>query len=184
MVENTDTRAGKHIFLACPLGKGPAQAEEGTQPIFAGSKKEIFDEVQGLLNKIGKPVYYVGDVEQSTAFKIISNLVGMANLSILSEGMQLGKKAGINPKLLFELLADTGANSYQLQLRGPWILQEDYSPRFSVNLVLKDVRLGVNMAEFFNQLAPFSELTMNYLKKISQRGSGEENCAAVYKALS
>jgi 3-hydroxyisobutyrate dehydrogenase-like beta-hydroxyacid dehydrogenase len=61
----------------------------------------------------------------------------------------------IYPPLLQELLCDTGADSYQLKLRGKWILNEDYNPRFSVNLALKDVRLGLAMASFLDQTAPF-----------------------------
>ncbi len=36
-------------FLACPLGKGPAQVAEGTGPVFAGGPREIFLRQQRLL---------------------------------------------------------------------------------------------------------------------------------------
>ena len=168
-------------FLACPLGKGPAQAEQGIQPIFVGGKKEVFAQVEPILNKISSQAFYLGDVEQSTAFKLISNLVGMTNMLVLAEGLRLGEKAGLDPALLQELLADTGADSYQLTLRGPMILENDYNARFSINLALKDIRLGVGMAEAFKQIAPFSELASEYYRRASEAGYGEEDCAAVYK---
>ncbi|WP_243354775.1 NAD(P)-dependent oxidoreductase [Bacillus litorisediminis] len=168
-------------FLACPLGKGPAQAEQGIQPIFVGGKKEVFDQAKHVLNKISSQAIYLGDVEQSAAFKLISNLVGMTNMLILAEGLRLGEKAGLDPAQLQELLADTGADSYQLTLRGPMILQNDFNAKFSINLALKDIRLGVGMAEAFKQIAPFSALASEYYKKASEAGYGEEDCAAVYK---
>ncbi|WP_462410611.1 NAD(P)-dependent oxidoreductase [Neobacillus sp. Marseille-QA0830] len=168
-------------FLACPLGKGPAQAEAGVQPIFAGGKKEVFHKAEELLNSISTSVVYMGDVEQATAFKLISNLIGMTNMLVLAEGLQLGEKAGLDPELMQRLLADTGADSFQLSLRGPMVLAKDYQAKFSINLALKDIRLGVGMAEDLKQIAPFSELAAEYYGKASGSGYGEEDCAAVYK---
>lgn len=170
-------------FLACPLGKGPAQAEEGSEPIFSGGKKEVFDKFEDVLKKIGNPVYYTGDVEQSTAFKLISNMVGMTNMATLAEGLKLGEKAGIDPALLQELLKDTGAESFQLRVRGPWVLNKDFTPRFSVNLALKDVRLGNDMANDWGMMMDLCKLGMKYLAVAKENGYGDEDCNAVYKVV-
>ncbi|UOF89633.1 NAD(P)-dependent oxidoreductase [Fodinisporobacter ferrooxydans] len=168
-------------FLACPLGKGPVQAEEGTQPIYAGGKREVFDQFESHLNKISTSVHYIGDVEQATAFKIISNLIGMTNVIVLCESLRLGEKFGIEQQFLQKLLATTGADSYQLTLRGPKILNQEYTPGFSVNLTLKDIRLGVSMANDLNQPTPFGSLAMEFFQRAQNSGLGEEDCAAVYK---
>lgn len=170
-------------FLACPLGKGPAQAEEGSEPIFAGGKKGTYEEWLPVLQKIGNPVYYTGDVEQSTAFKLLSNLIGMTNLAVLGECLRIGEKAGIDPALLQELLKDTGADSFQLRVRGPWILNGDFAPRFDVDLALKDVRLGVKMAEQLNCSQLFCQLSAEQYVRAQQEGLGKEDCAAVYKVF-
>lgn len=173
---------GKH-FLACPLGKGPTQAAEGTEPIFAGGEHAIFERCQPILNAIGKPVYYLGDVEQSTAFKLISNLVGFANMAVLAEGITLGSKAGIEPQQFQTLLADTGADSYQLRLRGPFILNEDYAPRFSVALTAKDLRLAVEMARALGVEPHFGvRASILYQQALSQ-GLGNEDAAVIYKVI-
>ncbi|MBX9972515.1 NAD(P)-dependent oxidoreductase [Cytobacillus firmus] len=171
-------------FLACPLGKGPAQAEESTEPIFAGGKKEVFNKYKEILGKIGNPVSYLGDVEQSTAFKLISNMVGMANLSVLSEGFQLAEQLGIDPKQFKELMHDTGANSAQLSLRGPLILDNNYTPMFSVDLAEKDVRLGVEMAEGIGLPVQFSKMTLYHLQEAQKISLGGKDAAAVYQTFS
>ena len=168
-------------FLACPLGKGPKQAEEGTEPIFAGGKKEVYLKFEELLNQIGSPVYYLGGVEQSTAFKLISNMVGMSNLLVMCEGLKLGIKAGIDPHLLVDLLGKTGADSYQLQLRAPWILNNDFNPRFTSALALKDLKLGVGMAENMKQKTYFSSMAQKLFEEAVHKGWGDEDCSAVYK---
>jgi 3-hydroxyisobutyrate dehydrogenase-like beta-hydroxyacid dehydrogenase len=168
-------------FLACPLGKGPAQANDGTEPIFVGGKREVYESYKDLLEKVGNPVSYLGDVEQSTAFKLISNMVGMANLAVLSEGIKLAIQSGIDISQFKELMHETGADSAQLHLRGPLILKDDYQPRFSVNLAEKDVRLGIEMAESLMYKAEFSKLALNYLQKAQTFDLGKKDAAAIYQ---
>ncbi|WP_339234110.1 NAD(P)-dependent oxidoreductase [Oceanobacillus sp. FSL W7-1281] len=167
-------------FLACPLGKGPKQAYEGTLPIFAGGDESTYKRLEKILNQIGEP-YYLGDVEQSTAFKLISNMIGMTNLLVMSEGLKLGFDAGIDPEQLKQLLHDTGADSAQLNLRGPLVLDNNYDPMFSVNLALKDVGLGLEMAKASNNKTELSQITLNYLEEASKQGYGDKDCAAIFK---
>ena len=88
----------------------------------------------------------VHSVAASCAVKLISNLVGMTNLAVLAEGLRLGRTAGLDMKQLLELLTDTGARSFQMDVRGPWIAGSDFSPRFALTLAHKDLRLGTDMA--------------------------------------
>ena len=175
---------GKGIdFLACPLGKGPAQAEKAEQPIFAGGTREAFDKMLPVLQIVGNPVHYTGGVEQAYAFKLLSNMIGMTNLAVLAEGIRIGEKAGIEKKKLLELLEETGANSFQMQVRGPWIANNDFANRFGVALALKDVRLGCEMADAMNYDAKFTKMAKEAYQAADDAGFGKEDCNAVYKVV-
>lgn len=170
-------------FLACPLGKNPAAAEKAEEPIFAGGKKEVFDELKPILQIVGDPVYYMGDVEASEAFKLISNMVGMTNVAVIAESIRLGEKAGIDPKLMADLLEDTGGKSFQSALRAPWIAAGDFAPRFGLDLALKDVRLGCEMADAMDMDPKLMKVALSYFRQASEAGFGEEDCNAVYKVV-
>ncbi len=170
-------------FLECPLGKTPAQAEKAEEPIFVGGKKEVFDEMKDVLNIVGAPLYYMGEVEASCALKLISNLIGMTNLVVLAEGIRIGQKAGIDPEFLLELLDDTGAKSFQMDVRGPWIAAGDYASRFGLDLAVKDVRLGCEMATAWENDAKTMKVALDYFKQASEAGYGKEDCNAVYKII-
>ncbi len=176
--------AAKEIqFLECPLGMNPAAAEKGEEPIFVGGDKAVFEEMKDILAIVGGALYYMGEVEASAAFKLISNLVGMTNVAVIAEGMRLGEKAGIDGKLLVELLEDTGANSFQLGLRGPWIAAGDFENRFGLDLALKDVRLGCEMADEWGLDAKIMKQALDYYKEGSGEGYGAEDCNAIYKII-
>jgi len=180
----SDAAAARGIdFLECPLGKTPAHAEKAEEPIFVGGSKAVYEKMLSLLQIVGKPVYYLGEVEASCALKLISNLVGMTNLAVLAEGVRIGEKAGIEPKYLIELLNDTGAKSFQMDVRGPWIAAGDFKSRFGLDLALKDVRLGCEMAKAWGNDAKTMQVALDYLKKGSEAGHGKEDCNAMYKVI-
>lgn len=170
-------------FIQCTLGKTPAHCEKAEEPMFVGGDKAVFDKLSDIWPIIGNPAYYMGGVEAACAVKLISNMVGMTNLVALSEGLKVGAKAGIDLKLLVELLQDTGATSFQLDVRGPWIASDDFDNRFGLDLALKDVRLGCEMARDWELNLASMEAALEMLKKGSESGYGKEDCNAVYKVV-
>jgi 3-hydroxyisobutyrate dehydrogenase-like beta-hydroxyacid dehydrogenase len=175
--------ARKIQFLECPLGKTPAHAEKAEEPVFVGGKKEVYEKMKGVLEIVGKPVIYMGEVEASSAFKLISNLVGMTNLAVLAEGIRIAHKAGIETQMFLELLADTGGKSFQAEVRGPWIAKGDFANRFGLDLALKDVRLGCEMADAWGNDAKTMKVALEYFRAGSTKGFGKEDCNAIYKVV-
>jgi 3-hydroxyisobutyrate dehydrogenase-like beta-hydroxyacid dehydrogenase len=81
------------------------------------------------------------------------------------------------------LLNDTGAKSFQMDVRGPWIAGGDFKSRFGLDLALKDVRLGCEMAKTWENDARTMQVALDYLKKGSEAGHGKEDCNAIYKII-
>jgi len=181
-VKLRDAASDKGIgFLQCTLGKTPAHAEKAEEPLFIGGDKALFKQLSDIWPIIGSPTYYMGGVEASCAVKLISNMVGMANLAVLAGGMRAGEKAGIEKKILVELLQDTGARSFQMDVRGSWIAENDFDNRFGLDLALKDVGLGCEMARSWGLDLKAMEAVLELYKHASAAGHGKEDCNAVYK---
>lgn len=183
-LELRDAAAEKGIkFMQCTLGKTPAHAEKAEEPLFIGGDKDVFEQLEDIWPIIGEPAYYMGGVEASCAVKLISNMVGMANLAVLAEGIRAGEKAGIERSVLVELLQDTGARSFQMDVRGPWIAAGDFENRFGLDLALKDVRLGCEMARAWGLDLKAMEAVLELYKQASSAGHGKEDCNAVFKVV-
>ncbi|MBB5157662.1 NAD(P)-dependent oxidoreductase [Saccharopolyspora phatthalungensis] len=179
-----DELAGHGIeFVACPVGKGPAQAEAGTIPLFTGGPRAVVDRLRPVLAAIGEPVHYLGAVEAATMFKLISNLVGMANLAALAEGFQLAQRAGIPADAFDAALRDTGAHSAQVDMRLGFLAADDHSNRFAVDLAAKDLRLAVDAAARWSQPIPVTSQALQQLVAASAAGWGGEDVTALVKAI-
>lgn len=181
-LEDKAQSSGRH-FIACPLGKGPAQAETGDIPLFVGGDAQVLDELEPLFDDMGSATHRMGGVEAATTFKVLSNLIGMTNLAVLAEGLTLARKAGIADEVFDHALKDTGALSYQQQVRLPWILANDWSPRFGVDLAVKDMRLAVDSAWRWHISVPVGTAALNQLAAASARGMGSEDVVAVAKIV-
>ena len=169
-------------YIQSTLGKTPNHAEKAEEPMFIGGDQNTIKKLEDIFKIIGLP-YNVGSIAASCAVKLISNMVGMTNLAVLAEGLRVGEKAGLDKKLLLELLTDTGARSFQMDVRGPWLAAGDFNARFGLDLALKDVRLGLEMARAWGLDMAAMEAAFAYYKKASAAGHGKEDCNAVYKII-
>ena len=168
-------------YIQCTLGKTPAHAERGEAPLFVGGDQQAIAglvEVWPVLGVFNN----VGTVEAACAVKLVSNLVGMANLAVLSEGLRIGEAAGVEKNLLLQLLGETGAHSFQLDARGKSMAQREYDPpRFALDLALKDLRLGCGMAHGMNVDVPLLDMVFARFGRGAAAGLGKKDCAAVHE---
>ena len=169
-------------YIQCTLGKTPAHAEKAEEPMFIGGDQESIKKLEDVFKIIGIP-NMVGTADAACAVKLISNMIGMSNLVVLAEGLRVGQKAGLDLQYLLGLLGDTGAHSFQMDVRGPWIAKDDFKNRFGLDLALKDVRLGCEMARAWNLDLKTMESALEYFKSASEAGYGLDDCNAVYKVI-
>jgi len=169
-------------YVQCTLGKTPAHAERAEEPMFLGGDQAAIAALAEVWPVIGVP-HNVGTIDAACAVKLVSNLVGMANLAVLSEGLRIGMAAGVDGETLLALLADTGANSFQLGARGASMVHAAYAPaRFALDLALKDMRLGCAMAHDLGLSPVLLEQTLARFNQASAAGLGAQDCAAVHEA--
>lgn len=168
-------------YVQATVGKTPQMAMRREEPLFVGGDRDAVRRLLPILEKIGKP-HDVGSVDAACAVKLLSNMIGMTNLAVLAEGMRIGAAAGIDMNVLLPLLQDTGARSFQMDVRGPWIAADDFSARFSVDLAVKDLRLGCAMARGWDCAPELTEGALAAFRKAQEAGLGIEDACAVFKA--
>lgn len=182
LVSDEVTASGA-VFVSCPLGKGPAQAEEGQIPLFVGGPRETVDALMPMFERIGNDVHYLGEVEVATTFKLVSNVIGMTNLAVLAEGYGLAARAGMAPEAFVAALKATGGWSYQADVRLAAMMDGDHSPRFAVDLAVKDLRLALETAYRYKLPTPVSSMGLAQMISASAHGYGSDDVTAVVELL-
>ncbi|MBQ7585540.1 MAG: NAD(P)-dependent oxidoreductase [Desulfovibrionaceae bacterium] len=168
-------------YLQATLGKTPQMAEKALEPIFVGGDSEVQKRAWPYLEMIGKPEN-VGDIAASCATKLISNLIGMTNIAVLAEGLRVGKALGLDLAQLLKILKDTGAHSFQMDVRGPMMVQDNFTdPKFRLTLALKDLVLGTDMAHDFKSQVPLMDMARSQFERACSQGLSQEDAAAIFK---
>lgn len=102
---------------------------------------------------------------------------------MLAEGFALAQRAGIDADAFSAALADTGASSYQSEVRLPWMAAGDHAPRFAVDLALKDLRLAVDAAVRVGVPTPVGAQGLSQLAMASAHGHGGDDVTAMLKVI-
>jgi 3-hydroxyisobutyrate dehydrogenase-like beta-hydroxyacid dehydrogenase len=141
--------AGHGVQLVdSPVSGGVKGAREGTLAVMVACPKATFETVEPILRTFGK-VFFVGEKPGlGQVVKLGNNLLSVAALAISSEALAMGVKAGVNPKVMIEVInAGTGRNSATVDKFPRSILTGTFAHGFATGLSYKDVRLCVDEAE-------------------------------------
>ena len=168
-------------YLDCPVLGRPQAVGKWTLPT-GGSEADI-EKVREVLGYVAAKVLPVGPSGHGNIVKLLNNMMFGAINSITSEVFAVCAKLGMDPKVLFDTIADSGAATVSNLFRelGPKILNEDWSPLFSIDNLHKDMRLGCAMAKEAGAGFLVSEANQQLNTKAREAGFGTEDTAAVVK---
>ena len=135
-------------WVDSPVSGGVAGAKAGTLAVMVSCAKDTFLQVEPLLKTFGRP-FYVGDKPGLAQIaKLANNLLAAAALVVSSEAVAMGVKAGLDAKVLIEIInAGSGRNSATQDKFPRSILPGTFDFGFATGLSYKDVRLCVDEAE-------------------------------------
>lgn len=135
-------------WIDAPVSGGIAGARNGTLAVMVSGPRPAFDKAEPLLKVFGK-LFFVGEkAGLGQVAKLANNLLAAAALAVSSEAMVMGVKAGIDPKVLLDIInAGSGRNSATQDKFPRSILPGTFDFGFATGLSYKDVRLCIDEAE-------------------------------------
>jgi len=116
--------------------------------VMLSCQKATYDEIEPLAKIFGKP-FYVGDKPGLAQIaKLANNLLAAAALVVSSEAVAMGVKAGLDARVLIDIInAGSGRNSATQDKFPRSILPRTFDFGFATGLSYKDVRLCVDESE-------------------------------------
>jgi len=135
-------------WIDAPVSGGVAGAKNGTLAVMASGPRASFAIAAPLLENFGK-VFFVGEkAGLAQVAKLGNNLLSAAAMVVSSEALVMGVKAGIDPKIMLEIInAGSGRNSATQDKFPKAVLPGTFDFGFATGLSYKDVRLCVDEAE-------------------------------------
>lgn len=170
------------VYLDCPVLGRPDRVGNWTVLVggpdaAAARLREIFE------GSIGRAVVHCGPVGSASVLKLLNNLMFGAVNAITVEALAVCAAAGVDPGFFVETIANSGAAAVSGLFRemAPKIVRGDFSPDFSLDLLAKDNRLALGLAEEVG-LPLIVGNSVQTLNRLAQgRGHGREDTGAAVK---
>ncbi len=141
--------AARTITLVdAPVSGGIAGAKGGTLAVMVSCPKATYQTVEPILKVFGR-LFFTGEKPGlAQTAKLANNLLAAAALVVSSEAVAMGVKAGIDPKVLIDIInVSSGRNSATQDKFPKSVLTRTFDFGFATGLSYKDVRLCVDEAE-------------------------------------
>ncbi len=168
-------------FLDGPVSGGPWGAADGTLAIWVGGDTAAFEKALPVLKSTGKAIEHMGAIGTGTITKLVHNTGANVRHVMLSEIMNLGVKAGIEPLALFKAIRE-GSNGLQRTFDGIAMkyLDRTYDePAFRLRHAQKDLRLALELADEMGLQMDLSKAVMAQLNEAMDKGWGDKDSTAV-----
>lgn len=168
-------------FLDAPVTGSKPAAIDGTLVFMVGGHAETIAKQQDVFDTLGKKVIHMGPNGSGAVAKLAHNtMVGINNLA-LAEGFAIASKSGIPADAFLELVQLGSAGSKAADLKGRKIIEHDFSNQFSLQLMLKDLKLASSLTDGIGVPTPMLNLAKSLFQAGQTKGYGEEDLSAVVK---
>ncbi|MBV9717900.1 MAG: NAD(P)-dependent oxidoreductase [Candidatus Eremiobacteraeota bacterium] len=171
-VERIAEERGAHSLEAC-MASSITQARDGTLYLMVAGRRDVFDQVKPMLEKMSSSLKYVGAAGKAAQVKAVVNMVMNVNTAGLAEGLGLGDALGLDLDVLREILSQTGANSRVLETDGADMQQREHDVYFSAAHAAKDSGIALALAKEADVNLPVAQATFEQYEKMKRLGLGE-----------
>lgn len=168
-------------FLDAPVSGGEPGAIEGTIAVMVGGEKPVFDKYYDLLMTMSGSATYVGDSGSGNITKLANQMIVATNIAAMSEAYVFAKKAGADPKLVFEAIRGGLAGSKVMEQKSPKIFDDNYDPGFRIELHMKDLQNVLDTAHTDNVSVPIAANAMEILQACKADGLAGNDHSAIAK---
>lgn len=162
-------------LIDAPVSGGEPKAIDGTLAIMVGGKKDVFDQVADLLKLMGSSVTYVGSIGSGNTTKLANQIIVALNIAAMSEAMVLAKKAGVDPKSVFEAIRGGLAGSTVLDAKMPLVLERNFKPGFRIELHIKDMMNALETAHGVGAPIPLSAQVLEIMQALKVDGKEKDD---------
>ena len=172
-------------FVDAPVARMRQAARDGTLLIMVGADGTLFAELEPLLSCMGTDVVAAGGVGNGQVIKALNNMVLFVTMNALAEAMTIGRRAGVDGRLLFETFALGSADSVALRKTGTATMVPDEFPEhaFPTKYAIKDLALALALADDQGVAAGAARQTMDILRRTQDAGLGDAYYPALIKVV-
>ena len=173
-----------HVALDCPLSGTGAQAKNRDLVVYASGDSQAIAQCMGLFSDFAKQSADLGKYGNGSRMKFVANhLVAIHNVAT-AEAMILAERAGLDPKMVVDMVSPGAGGSRMFQMRAPMMVDGVYEPAtMKVSTWRKDMSIIAEFADDVGCATPLFTMTQPVYAEAMVMGLGDQDTASVFEVL-
>ena len=181
-IEPRAKQRGVH-FLEAPVSGGVSGARAATLAVMVGGETEPLERARPVLRAIGPNIFHVGPVGAGNTVKAINNMMACVNSLAMMEGVVLGRKAGIDPNTIYEVVKASSGASKALERIQSAIIPRNFAPGFKVQLMNKDLETFTTIAKELHVPISFANVAQRYQQAALAAGLADQDTSVAFTII-
>jgi 3-hydroxyisobutyrate dehydrogenase len=170
-------------FLDAPVSGGNLGAVNGTLSVMCGGDFIAFEAVRTVAVAFSKALTWVGESGSGQLAKMVNQVAIASLVQGLAEAIAFGEKAGLDMATVLKAISQGAAQSWQMQNRGPSMLEGKFDFGFAVDWMRKDLGLVLEEAKHNGARLPVTALVDQFYADIQAQGGHRLDTSSLIQRL-
>ena len=170
-------------FVDAPVSGGQAGAQNGMLTVMCGGDAADFDTVKPVAMAFSRAFTLMGASGAGQLTKMVNQICIAGLVQGLSEAVAFGQRSGLDMALVLDVIGKGAAQSWQLDNRGPTMIQGKFDFGFAVDWMRKDLGLVLDEAHRNGARLPVTALVDQFYADVQQLGGGRWDTSSLIKRL-
>ncbi|WP_326539770.1 NAD(P)-dependent oxidoreductase [Pseudorhodoferax sp.] len=170
-------------FVDAPVSGGQAGAVNGALTVMCGGDAAAFDTMKPVALAFARAVTRVGESGAGQLAKMVNQICIAGLVQGLSEAIAFGQKAGLDMKLVLDVIGKGAAQSWQMDNRGKTMVDGQFDFGFAVDWMRKDLGLVLDEARRNGARVPVTALVDQFYADVQGMGGQRWDTSSLIKRL-
>jgi 3-hydroxyisobutyrate dehydrogenase len=168
-------------FLDAPVSGGQAGAENGALTVMVGGDAAAFEAAKPVMMHFSKAVTLMGASGSGQLAKMVNQICIAGLVQALSEGINFAQKAGLDAKLLIDVISKGAAQSWQMENRGKTMVDDKFEFGFAVDWMRKDLRIAMEQAKALGAPLPVTQQVDQFYADVQKLGGNRWDTSSLIR---
>lgn len=170
-------------FVDAPVSGGQAGAVNGLLTVMCGGEQPAFERMRPVAMAFARACTLVGGPGAGQLAKMVNQICIAGLVQGLSEGVNFGLAAGLDMKLVLEVIGKGAAQSWQMDNRGATMIEDRFDFGFAVDWMRKDLGLCLDEAKRNRAPLPVTALVDQFYGDVQRMGGSRWDTSSLIRRL-
>jgi len=175
-------KRGLH-FIDAPVSGGQAGAVNGVLTVMCGGDAPVFERVKPVAMAFSRAFTLIGDAGAGQLAKMVNQICIAGLVQGLSEAIAFGQHAGLDMKLVLDVIGKGAAQSWQMDNRGKTMVDDQFNFGFAVDWMRKDLGLVLDEAKRNGARLPVTALVDQFYADVQKMEGGRWDTSSLIRRL-